>query len=268
MSDIQFAGEEAILPQQFRALSQSINPLTNQPFITKEDVFRFDDITVADLLQRVTDGVWNRYGWERKIQDVQLDALVVGHRDVIVEYDDSIEDVRIHVVGEEDSWIDPNIFVKDIGDAEYYIYGQVFDVEDAVKRFPQHEADIRANAEDPGSAQTLDGNRLSERYTELDWERDMAIVYTCWIRNQKMTRTVKDEEGNRRQETFRGLREIKIVGTKLISDGPSRYRDIPVVRFKFLTIIDSSYSVGLPEMLKDPQDVVNRLFSNMSDHTQ
>ena len=66
----------------------------------------------------------------------------------------------------------------------------------------------------------------------------------------------------------RGLREIRIVGSELLFDGPSKYDDIPAVRFKFITIIDSSYSVGMPEILKDPQEVLNRLFSNMSDHTR
>lgn len=268
MDDGQLLGDVPIIPEHFRALSNSTNPLTGQPFLSEDGVFRFDDITVGELLQRVTDGVWNRYNWEKKIQDVQLDALVIGHRDVIVEYDDTVEDVRIHTVMERDSWIDPNPKVKDISDAAYYIYGEVMAVEDAVKRFPQHEITIRANAEDPGSATSLDGESLSEKYTEIDWERDMAIVYTCWIRDQVMSINTQAEDGETITENIRGLREIKIVGSALISDGPSRYTDIPAVRFKFITIVDSSYSIGLPQMLADPQEVVNRLFSNLSDHTR
>lgn len=272
LTDEHFVGEVPLLPEQFDAFRDNQNPLTEQPFLDEDDAFLINDISTADLLERVLDSSWNRFSWDRKIQETQLDTLIVGHRDMIVEYDDSLNDVQIHKVLEKDSWIDPDPNVTDIADAHHYQYAQVMDINVAIRKFPQFEAQFRRHAEDPSSAQDQ-GESLSDRYTDIDWRREMVVLYTTWIRDQKMDKSViVDDKGmktvKKLEEPVFGLREIRVVGGQLLFDGPSRYRDIPAIRLKFITIIDSSYSVGLPEHLEDLQRSFNTVFSNLSDHTK
>ncbi|MGI9543261.1 MAG: hypothetical protein ACR2MX_08375 [Cyclobacteriaceae bacterium] len=275
-----FTGQTPLLPEQFDVLRENIDPITQTPFLVEDDAFLINDIAVADTIQRVLDGVWNRFNWDDKRQDNQLEALVLGHRDVIVQFDDSIDEVVIDVLLERDSWIDPNPKVKDIPQAHNYVIGEVLDPDEAIRMNPEHEEAILKNLEDPSSATGGNGEQLSDRYTDIDWERDMAIIYTCWIRDQNMdsirkhdkfgrivSSKIKDPETGKAVKVF-GLREIRVIGSTLLYDGPSRYDDIPAVRFKFITIIDSSYSIGFPELLRDLQKTFNTTISNLADHTK
>lgn len=280
LDESHFAGQTPLLPQQFDVFRDHINPLTGGPFLVEEDAFLINDIAVADTLERVLDGIWNRFNWDDKVQDNELEAMVIGHRDAIIQFDDSLDDPTVDVLLERDSWIDPNPKVKDIPDAHHYIIGEVLDPSVAIRMFPEHEEAILKNLDDPSSATSGNGEQLSDRYTDIDWERDMAIIYTCWIRDQKMTDIVRHDSFGQPVKTrikgpdgknlssVTGLREIRVIGSTLLYDGPSRYDDIPAVRFKFITIIDSSYSIGFPEILRDLQKMFNTTISNLSDHTK
>lgn len=231
--------------------------------ISEDDVYRVNDTTQADLLKAGVMGTWDWYKWDWLIAEQWRAALVVGHRDLMVYWHEDLEDAQLWPILEKDSWIDPNPCCTDIDTSSYYICAQVMPVEQAVALVgddPEKAEAIRKNTEDPAHVTGVDGEPLSDKYSEIDWQRDMSVLYTAWIRNQTFTAQTPDGPTTRR-----GLRQIRFVANVLLEDGLSPFPDIPVVRFKNVPITDQPYAIGEPEVMKDVQQVWNRIHSNFHD---
>lgn len=234
-----------------------------------DDVWKLDDEVVAQNAWKVVDRLWDLKYWDWKLAEVILDAQIIGHRDVLIEFDEDAQEVNLVSIPEQNTWIDP--LATDIDEARYFISAEVMSADAAIDMYPQFKKEILNNLQQTFTTAAYGGATLSPIYNDQTYRRDMCLIYTAWIRDQEIPlkgedgEPALDDDGEPRTKT--GIRQIKVVaGAALLEDGECPYPDIPVVRFKNVPLPDRPYTLGEPEKLYDLQMEVNRTFSNMGDH--
>lgn len=256
-------GQMAVLPEA------QIKPLIDAGLLTSDDLYRIDAEAVAKTAWRVFDKMWDVYKWDWKIAECIQNAQIIGHRDILVEWDEEKQCIVLSQLPEKNTWIDP--IHTDIDDARFFVAAEVLSLAEAVAAYPQHADAIRTHTQQTFT--NVSNSSLSEVYNQLYYSTDMVLILTAWVRDQPIPlmnpdgTPAMDQNG---QPAFkRGIRQIKVVGDAItIEDGECPWPDIPVVRLKNVPLPDRPYCLGEPEILWDLQQDVNRIISNLGDQAR
>lgn len=228
--------------------------LVEMQLLPEDAIVVVNDSTIAAACKTVIDGMWDRGHWLWWIAEAIQAALVIGHRDVEFGWDYERQMPIITSYPAKNTWIDPN--ATDYENAQYGIVARVMSIDEAVAQFPQHADAIRRSADQ--NVTNIANATLSSIYGIL-YERDMTLLITAWVRNQPFEVEMQDEAGNIATEQRTGIRKMMVIDSELLYDGMCEFDDIPLIRFKNIPIPDRPYALGEPEILRDAQEIVNRI---------
>lgn len=294
----QLMGAEPLTDDEVASLMKIPNPqaatMPGAPptFFTAEDFTGITDATATKAVQTAIDVMFDRTGFDAHFIENVTNKSIVGHQATLVQWDEQKRMPQLITLHPRNCWIDPT--AVDIDSAEWFILATVMSVEKAVILFPEHEAVIRSMAT---SGQQRGGvadqiGQLGQPYTGTDFGRDMVTIYTVWERNQPLPMNEADamQNGVSRMTLDDGVDVLHVNGKETSEDAPDwptrpgilqtrilegiavldsmecPYETIPVALNINLPIPYRPYGIGEPERLEDPQQLMNRLWSNMANH--
>lgn len=275
-----------------------------QPVFTPDDFVMVTDDLVTEAVQIVIDTLLDRSLFDHKLIQNVLNKTIVGHQDMLVQWDFHKGIPQFINIHQRNCWIDP--LATGIDDADYFIWAQVVSGDAAALLYPDQKDYINTFATEgqPSDAEKgiLGQGQLGEPSQEL-FRRKMIVLWTLWKRNESFPMTPEqaaldgtikqvktpafgpdgvtqigetdgfaDVDGNPitpdmpTWPTRPGIRQVVIIGDQEMFNDECPYEDIPVTRNINKPIPHRPYGQGDPVVLEDLNQIINRIFSHANMH--
>ena len=245
---------------------------------TEDDFYRIDNDMVANIMTTEIQAQWMIGHCDDWLSRNDFSKLVVGHADAIMEWDKRKMIGCPKTLHAMSTWIDP--LAENYWNATFGILKQKVRVNVAMARWPEAAEAIKQHVILGMNSQYRDFDEVAGEFIEhlTMWERDSEMNHSLDDAvDSKMVEVFEDGTMmNQKGETTRfgdaawpkfvALRQIEMIGSVELYDGPSTFGDIPLSRNVNLMVVDSPMGIGDPEDLVCLQDLYNRLFTIIHEH--
>ena len=171
------------VPQTATAPDAEGNPVEVEqqvPVFTEDDFFKLDASLEAELLaDEVANQSLTMAHWESRITENIHGAQVVGHKDIMVEWNADEHHVEFKNLYPYNVWIDP--WANDTSDAEYYIVREFLPESQAIAEYPHLKELIERVGGSPHN-QRVGSSRSGGKF-ERSLHRKSVARWTWWQRN-------------------------------------------------------------------------------------
>lgn len=149
------------------------------PIFTDEDFIFVDDGLCAEALTQEHNSEWEMCTADKLFRKAITQASVIGHQDVLVQWNEQESRVEFVNLYAYNTWIDR--WSDGTENAEYFIMREVKPVSEAKREFPEHAAYIEANKTSAANSGWWGGYGGGKYDTAL--ERDVVELFTTWERH-------------------------------------------------------------------------------------
>lgn len=216
----------------------------------QDDFIIVDNELASDAMTDELQSQWIRAKTDYILNKSKLQKIIIGHGDMMVQWDDDKKNIEMLALDPYNVWIDP--MAVNTFDADFVLVRQIVSLSKAKATWPGHDAQFEKAASESTTTEWSGNNqtgKLGDSNTTLDGKNVEHI--TAFLRNS----------GGHK------LRQVEFVGDVVLEDGESAFEDIPVARDIHIPRATSNFGVGDPEYLWELQDLYRRLLGIIYEHS-
>lgn len=149
------------------------------PVFSDDDFIFVDDALCAEALTQEHDSEWEMSGCDEELRQAITQSSVVGHQDILVQWNDQESRIELINLYAYDTWIDR--WATSTRDAEYFIMRRVLPMSEAQREYPEHKDYLKTQATAATDNRWWGGYSGGKYDTNIS--RKVVEVFTTWERN-------------------------------------------------------------------------------------